>query len=137
MALKFMSDNRNELPLVSAREICDKFHTPFDTTAKVMQVMNNHDVLTSVKGIRGGYSLNKSLSAITYMELVRMIEGREEIGRVCTNHKGTCELIGSCNISTPVENLNRKLNAFLEKLTLAELLQGTEFNQVGLQEINV
>lgn len=137
MALKFMSDKRDSLSLVSAREICDKFHTPFDTTAKVMQIMNNHDILTSVKGIRGGYSLNKSLSEITYMELVQMIEGKEEIGRVCTNHKGTCELIGSCNISTPVENLNKKLNGFLEKLTLSELLQGTEFNQVAHSEINV
>ncbi len=127
MALKFMADKNDSKALVSAREICDAFSTPFDTTAKVMQVMNNHDVLTSVKGIKGGYHLNKSLSDITYMDLVRMIEGKEEIGRVCTNHKGTCELIGKCNISTPVENLNRKLNSFLESLTLAELLQGTEF----------
>jgi Rrf2 family protein len=129
MALKFMADKTNQAPLVSAREICDEFQTPFDTTAKVMQVMNSHDILKSVKGIKGGYSLNKSLSTITYMELVRMIEGKEEIGRVCTNHKGTCELLGKCNISTPVENLNKKLNGFLENLTLAELLQGTEFNK--------
>ncbi|MBC7714473.1 MAG: Rrf2 family transcriptional regulator [Rhizobacter sp.] len=137
MALKFMADKNDSTPLVSAREICDAFHTPFDTTAKVMQVMNNHDILNSVKGIKGGYSLNKSLSAITYMELVQMIEGREEIGRVCSNHKGTCELMGTCNISTPVENLNRKLNSFLENLTLAELLQGTEFNKSKNLEVHV
>lgn len=137
MALKFMADNNDSAPLVSAREICDAFETPFDTTAKVMQVMNNHDILKSVKGIKGGYSLNKNLSEITYMELVQMIEGREEVGRVCTNHKGTCDLIGKCNISTPVENLNRKLNSFLENLTLAELLQGTEFNKPKNLEVHV
>jgi Rrf2 family protein len=136
MALKFMADKFDHAPLVSAREICDEFQTPFDTTAKVMQVMNSHDILKSVKGIKGGYSLNKSLTAITYMELVRMIEGREELGRVCTNHKGTCELLGKCNISTPVENLNKKLNGFLENLTLAELLQGTEFTKSKNFEAN-
>lgn len=129
MALKFMADKADQTPLVSAREICDEFDTPFDTTAKVMQVMNGNDILKSVKGIKGGYSLNRPLSSVTYMELVRMIEGKEELGRVCTNHKGTCELIGKCNISTPVENLNKKLNGFLENLTLAELLQGTEFTK--------
>ncbi len=137
MALKFMADKNDSIPLVSAREVCDAFHTPFDTTAKVMQVMNNHDILKSVKGIKGGYSLNKSLTEITYMELVQMVEGRDEIGRVCTNHKGTCELIGTCNISTPVENLNKKLNTFLENLTLAELLQGTEFNRPKILEVQV
>lgn len=128
MALKFMADKSDQDPLTSAREICDHFHTPFDTTAKVMQVMNNHDILKSVKGIKGGYSLNRTLDEITYAELAGMIEGKTEIGRVCSSSKGTCELLGKCNISTPVELLNRKLNVFLENLTLKELLQGADFN---------
>jgi Rrf2 family protein len=134
MALKFIADRTlNELNangehvLTSAREICDEFNTPFDTTAKVMQLMNNQEILKSTKGIKGGYSLNKDLSEITYMNLVRMIEGKE-VGRVCVTTKGTCELFAKCNIITPVELLNRKLNVFLETLTLADLLLGSEFN---------
>ncbi|MGZ3788310.1 MAG: RrF2 family transcriptional regulator [Bacteriovorax sp.] len=132
MALKFMADKASvgELTLTSAREVCDEMGTPFDTTAKVMQLMNNQDILKSVKGIKGGYSLNKPLSDITYMELVRLIEGKSHIGRVCVGHKGTCELFGKCNISTPVEQLNRKLNSFLETLTLADLLHGSDFNHL-------
>lgn len=134
MALKFMAD-KNRGPetntLTSAREVCDEFKTPFDTTAKVMQLMNNQDILKSVKGIKGGYSLNKSLNEITYMELVRLIEGKEHLGRVCESKQGTCELYGKCNIATPVEKLNRKLNLFLETLTLEDLLQGAEFNHVA------
>jgi Rrf2 family protein len=126
IALKFMADKKDTL--VSAREICDHFHTPFDTTAKVMQLMNTHEILKSVKGIKGGYTLNRELDAITYAELVAKIEGKTEIGRVCVSSKGTCDLIGTCNIVTPVELLNRKLNSFLESLTLKELLQGSDFN---------
>ncbi|MFA6237550.1 MAG: Rrf2 family transcriptional regulator [Bacteriovorax sp.] len=132
MALKFMADKSQEhiegdAPLISAREVCDKFNTPFDTTAKVMQIMNNQDLLKSTKGIKGGYSLNKDLSLVSYMNLVEMIEGKIA-GSVCISNKGTCELIGKCNITTPVELLNKKMNAFLESLTLADLLHGVEFN---------
>ena len=131
MALKFMADKvqleNGQLNLTSAREICDELKTPFDTTAKVMQLMNNQDILKSTKGIKGGYSLNKDLSQITFMNLVNLIEGKVS-GRVCVNEKGTCELFGKCNIVEPVELLNQKLNTFLETLTLAELLQGNEFN---------
>lgn len=132
MALKFMADKSHsqaagESTLTSAREICDEFKTPFDTTAKVMQLMNNQEILKSVKGIKGGYSLNKPLEDITYMHLVRLIEGKIDSG-VCVTNKGTCELFGKCNISTPLELLNRKLNVFLESLTLADLLQKVEFN---------
>jgi Rrf2 family protein len=134
MALKFMADKQSqgveaESVLTSAREICDEFNIPFDTTAKVMQQMNNQEILKSTKGIKGGYSLNKNLEDITYMELVRLVEGKKEIGRICSGNNGTCELFDKCNITTPVEQLNRKLNTFLETLTLNELLMGAEFNR--------
>lgn len=131
MALKFMADKArasDASTLISAREVCDEFNTPFDTTAKVMQLMNAQDILKSTKGIKGGYTLNKNLSNITYMELVRLIEGKDHMGRVCESKQGTCELFGKCNIATPVDKLNRKLNQFLETLTLEDLLQGAEFN---------
>ncbi len=139
MALKHLADhnaflNENEKsdpPLISAREICDQYGTPFDTMAKVMQIMNAHDLLKSVKGIKGGYYLNKNLSNISYIELVRMIEGRDELLRVCQSHKGMCELFSKCNIITPVEQLNKKLSQFLDTLSLEELLNGTEFNLAG------
>ncbi len=142
IALKFMSDKQStkvngEICLTSAREICDEFNTPFDTTAKVMQIMNNHNILNSVKGIKGGYSLKKSLEEITYMELARLIEEKKEIGRVCSSDKGTCELFGKCNISSPVENLNRKLNTFLESLTLHELLLGADYNLAKVTPSNI
>ena len=121
MALKFMADKPAKT-LTSAREVCDELKTPFDTTAKVMQIMNNNDILKSVQGIKGGYALNIDLEDISYSELVRIIEGKKEIGRVCKNTKGTCELIHRCNIIAPVEVLNKKLNHYLEHLTLKELL---------------
>lgn len=125
MALKFMAA-REDGALTSAREICDKFNTPFDTTAKVMQTMNSNDILKSVKGIKGGYSLNKKLSEITYMDLVRMIEGVDG-GSICQGHKGTCELFGTCNISTPMKKLYEKINEYLEGLSLEELLLENDF----------
>jgi Rrf2 family protein len=126
MALKYIADS-SEQRLISAREICDEFHTPFDTTAKVMQVMNNHGILKSVKGIKGGYTLLRPLREISYMELVQMIEGKDELGKACFSVKGKCELFEKCNIVTPVEQLNQKLNVYLMTLSLEELLNGTKF----------
>jgi Rrf2 family protein len=121
MALKFMADKPNQ-SLTSAREVCDELKTPFDTTAKVMQIMNHNEILKSVQGIKGGYSLNLPLDKITYSELVRIIEGKKEFGQSCNSAKGKCERFEQCNIITPVEILNRKLNLYLDNLTLKELL---------------
>ncbi|WP_372654630.1 Rrf2 family transcriptional regulator [Halobacteriovorax sp.] len=128
MALKFMVEKGDEL--TSAREICDHFRTPFDTTAKVMQVMNSHNILNSVKGIKGGYTVSTDLSKISYLTLARMIEAKE-VKSICQTNKGLCELHCDCNIVNPMSTLSEKLNQFLDSLSIQELLFGEEFSDTN------
>jgi Rrf2 family protein len=120
IALKYMAE-RKEGNLTSAREICDQFNTPFDTTAKVLQQMNNKDILQSVKGIKGGYYLSLPLGQITYGQLSQTIEGKDS-DNFCQSTKGRCDLYSTCNIIGPIEQLNRRINHFLLNLTLEDLL---------------
>lgn len=122
IALKYMATEKDNGSLTSAREICDKFKTPFDTTAKVLQVMNNKGLLSSTKGIKGGYALEKPLKDITFTELCSMVEGRQDFPRFCESSKGLCDLYDICNIVTPIDALNNKIRTFLSELTLEDLL---------------
>lgn len=124
MALKLIA-SKEKSELTSAREVCDEFGSPFDTTAKVMQIMNQNDILSSIKGVKGGYTLSKPLNRISYKELVEMIEGKK-FESLCRSEKGMCDLYKNCNIRTPVESLNDKLNDFLGRLCLDELLFGVK-----------
>lgn len=124
IALKYIASEsqKDEEKLTSAREICDRFGTPFDTTAKVLQVMNSKGLLNSTKGIKGGYTLARPLSQVTFTELGRMIEGKDHFSNFCESSKGLCDLYSICNIVTPIDTLNNKVNKFLSELTLDELL---------------
>jgi Rrf2 family protein len=119
MVLKLMSDKGGD-ELTSAREVCDRFHTPFDTTSKVMQQLNLAGILSSVKGTKGGYSLHHDLSQLSYLQLVELIEGKG-FGVDC--HDGPCELMGSCNISQPIKKLNDYVVAIFSSLSIKELLE--------------
>ena len=102
MVLKLMKDKApNEL--TTAREVCDRFESPFDTTAKVMQLMNTAGILHSLKGVKGGYVLSRDLSQVSYMELVELIEGKSFM---MDCHEGPCDLIHKCNITQPIKRLN-------------------------------
>jgi Rrf2 family protein len=129
MVLKLMKD-KEASELTTAREVCDRFDTPFDTTAKVMQLMNSAGILHSHKGVKGGYSLSKDLSRVTYMELVELIEGKSFM---MDCHEGPCELIGKCNISQPIKRLNDYLINIFNALTLNELL--AEDNLLALKRM--
>jgi DNA-binding IscR family transcriptional regulator len=75
MVLKAMKDKELS-DLTTAREVCDRYNTPFDTTAKVMQQMNTAGILHSHKGVKGGYTLARDLASISYIELSQLIEGK-------------------------------------------------------------
>lgn len=129
MVLKLMKE-KGATELTTAREVCDRFETPFDTTAKVMQLMNNAGILQSQKGVKGGYTLSRDLSQVTYMELVELIEGKSFM---MDCHDGPCELIHKCNISQPIKRLNDYLINIFNTLSLNELL--AEDNLLALKKL--
>lgn len=134
MVLKLMKE-KELTELTTAREVCDRFNTPFDTVAKVMQQMNTAGILHSHKGVKGGYTLSKDLNLVSYMELVEMIEGKSFM-MDCHDRgddKGPCDLYHSCNITQPIKRLNDYLINIFRALTLNELL--SEDNLLALKRL--
>lgn len=129
MVLKAMKEkDLNEL--TTAREVCDRYNTPFDTTAKVMQQMNSAGILHSHKGVKGGYTLARDLASISYIELAELIEGKSFM---MDCHEGPCDLLHTCNISQPIKRLNDYLINIFNSLTLHELL--AEDNLLALKRV--
>ena len=118
MVLKLMSERGPEA-LITAREVCALFNTPFDPTAKVMQQLNLAGVLTSTKGARGGYHLARNLKDLSYLSLVEMIEGKTAV-MDCLD--GPCDLLQSCNISLPIKRFNHYLTDILSSLSVHALV---------------
>lgn len=134
MVLKLMKEKGSQ-DLTTAREVCDRFQTPFDTTAKVMQQMNNAGILHSQKGVKGGYTLFRDLSDVTYMELVELIEGKSFM-MDCHDRgddRGPCDLYHNCNISQPIKRLNDYLINIFKALSLNEIL--AEDNILALKKM--
>lgn len=122
MALKYMSQ---KIPgeLTSAKEVSDAFHTPFDATARVMQQMAQKEkgLLRAEYGASGGYQINKDLAKISVHDLVEIIEGPTALVK-CVSKDGGCEIQETCNIVSPLSQLNDRLIEFYKALTLKDLL---------------
>ena len=121
MALKFMS-TRNPGELSSANEISSHLSTPYDVTARVMQSLANGGLLKVEYGAGGGYLIHKDLSRVTLLDLIEILEGPTKIARCLQKAEG-CDIQDSCNIMTPMNQLNKKLNHFYQSISLKELLE--------------
>jgi DNA-binding IscR family transcriptional regulator len=56
MTIKFLLDQKEPL---STREISDQLQIPFDTTAKILQLLNQQKIVEAEKGLHGGYVLKE------------------------------------------------------------------------------
>lgn len=101
-AIRIINFLANENRKVDANEISEKTGVTLRFALKILRKLKLCSIVNSVKGISGGYLLNKLPEDISFLEVIEAIEGPMEINRCidenfkCTNPKvidtGKCEV---------------------------------------------
>lgn len=121
MALKVIAAKKQG-ELTTAKEVVDLVGCPFDATARVLQQLAQREVLRSEQGAHGGYSLTRDLAEVSVFDLMEIVLGPMRVAK-CLQHEAACELIGTCNITSPVAALNRRLQEFYQNVSVGDLLR--------------
>ena len=121
IALKHMSAAVPEA-LTSAKEICDIYHTPFDPTSRVLQLMAQDGILRAEHGAHGGYSISKDLAKVTFSDLIEIITGPIQIANCFHENHSHCELTHSCNVISPMLNLNERMFRLFKDISVKDLI---------------
>ncbi len=129
MALKVMVE-KPAGELTTAAEVASGTGGAFDTVARVMQLMAQKEILHSEQGAHGGYVIVKDLRRLSFRELQEAVLGPSELVK-CLSGAKNCDLSPTCNILSPVQILNRRLDDFYDELRVADLLRIKEPVQNG------
>jgi Rrf2 family protein len=123
IALKHMNQKRPG-ELTTVKEICQKYGTPFDATARVLQQLVQGKFLKSEQGAYGGYVILRDLTKVSLRELIEKVVGPIEMVKCMGESPAltNCELKETCNIMIPLVSLNEKLVKFYENINVHELL---------------
>ncbi len=115
--------------VVSAREIADQFGVPLSLLMNVLKELASAGYVESVRGAKGGYRLARRPEDINLADLVTALEGPIRLSACVTDeaghHECTLQVMSRCPVADPVHRVQRKLNDFLKKLTLAEVAEPT------------
>ena len=80
-------------------------------------------LLTSHRGIKGGYILAKEPREISVVEIISAIEGPMALTECSTDVTGLCNLESCCPIKSNQRIINQAVRGVLEKITLSDLIQ--------------
>ena len=91
--------------------------------AKIMQNLAKQNLVISHRGVNGGFALNKSWETITILEIVVAAEEKLPSVFECSPSAESCpnQVAMLCTIWPLLNNLQLKINDFLEKLTLKDI----------------
>ncbi len=106
-------------------EIADIQGVPRGLLAKVMQTLKRAGVLSSTKGVTGGYSLARPLNQIYFLEVVRLFEEYVGISRCSDPGPVPCDRVDCCALVTPMMTLNAYVMGHLQLLTMDAFLART------------
>lgn len=133
IALKYMS-SKNPGQLTSAKEICDIYHAPFDPTSRVLQIMNQHDILNAEQGAKGGYQIVKDLSKLSMRELSNMIIGPIEIANCFHKNYSDCSISSTCHIIAPMLSLNESIKKLFNTIMVADLIDSKHQDEKSVRK---
>ncbi len=120
--------------LTSAKEICDVYHTPFDPTSRVLQIMAQHEILRAEQGAHGGYQILKDLSKVTVGDLSDMIIGPIQIANCFHGDYSHCDLTHSCSVIGPMLNLNERISQLFHNMKVSELIETRHTGEKSIRE---
>lgn len=120
LSMQYMADR--ETVLVSAKEISESLELSFEFLAKTLQQLMKHGLITSSKGIKGGYILAKPSENITLSDIIEALDSKIYLTECM--HKDNledCNRKDNCSIKKPIQVLQNKVNNIFESTLLSEL----------------
>lgn len=123
IALVEMDHNGKPAELVTAKSLAEQFHIPSEILGKVLQAMVKSGFLFSVQGVKGGYTLARSLSDISVLQLINAIDGAIALTSCLHEETSGCAQYDYCTIRTPMEVVQNQLEDFFKKITVMDIKQ--------------
>jgi len=91
------------------------------TVGKILKLLVKARVLTSTRGVKGGYALARSPTKITLATVILALEGPIALTECSASHKN-CHQATGCHIQGNWGLINQKIYRTLESVTLADMI---------------
>ncbi|WP_338733882.1 RrF2 family transcriptional regulator [Mangrovimonas cancribranchiae] len=117
----YIAAKSNEGKRVSLKGIAKHINSPEAFTAKILQILARENIVTSVRGINGGFEIEPSkLETIFLSDIVKAIDD-DDIYKGCGIGLKECNELHPCPIHNDFKKVRNSLRDLLETTNLKQL----------------
>lgn len=123
--------------LRTARDLAQQCKLPLPTVSKVLKTLLQNGLLSSTRGIKGGYGLVREPRMISIAEIISALEGPFALTECSTDVTGICDLEPCCPIKDNQRIINRVVHESLRDLMLSDLIRPMQLAAMRGQKGNI
>lgn len=115
---------RHSQDLCNARDIALHTHLPVPMVSKILKRLTSAGLLTSVRGVAGGYQLRRPALEITVAQIIFALEEHRGFTE-CSLEPNDCSLKSVCTVQSNWRLISQAIEAALNSVSLATLAKPT------------
>jgi FeS assembly SUF system regulator len=104
----------------TATALAEQTHIAAPTVSKLLKQLQRAGLVTSTRGLHGGYQLARPATQISAAAILDALEGPVALTDCAAGH-GNCEIEDSCRVSRVWQRLNLAMRRALYDVSLAQL----------------
>ena len=104
----------------TATALAEQTHIAAPTVSKLLKQLQRAGLVTSTRGLHGGYQLSRPATQISAAAILDALEGPVALTDCAAGH-GNCEIEDSCRVSRVWQRLNLAMRRALYDVSLAQL----------------
>lgn len=105
----------------SAPDLSAETGIPLPMVSKILKLLAKEGLLTSHRGVKGGYCLARSARAISVASMIEALDGPIAFTECIEDAPGTCSQEDVCGVKENWQKINQAVRGALEEITLADL----------------
>lgn len=106
----------------SATDLANALGLGQPVVSKVLKLLNQHDLVASLRGAHGGYKLSRSADEISIAQVIDALEEQPFGLTECTAMPGVCSVEADCHIRTHWQRINDIVRRSLESVSIADMV---------------
>ena len=107
--------------VAAAPELAAETRLPLPMVSKILKILVRRGLLTSQRGIRGGYGLARAPREIAAAEILQALEGPVALTVCVDGSPGECDREAYCAVRGHWQRINQAVRQALSGITLADL----------------
>jgi FeS assembly SUF system regulator len=118
----------------NAAQLAELSRLALPTVSKLLKLLHRQGLLTSTRGLHGGYRLARPAADITAAQILDALEGPVALTE-CSQAQHQCGIESTCGVGRAWQRVNMAIRRALQEITLVELagLAGTPVRFAALE----